>query len=192
MLAWLQEGWILVWCGHIQVVILYHPHHKWGENEHTPHKWAPFCLSLSSRRCQHQPLQIQPPSAPLLPIVFSPERSYRTRCWKDSDTNTHPQQDWTNRASADPATEKDWNPNPAEGSPTDNSWVEPGPAELSWKEVAEGLGKQKRPAGPAQQGGRNSGTDTCAELSPAEQWHSLTQGICHWLSLFQAEGCGKC
>lgn len=106
MLSWLQEGWSLVQCGHIQVVILCHPHHKCGDGSgvkmSTPlTKGHHFASLFPAGRCQHQPLQIQPPSAALLPILFSPE--HRTRCWKDSSNNAHQQQDWTNRASAEAA-----------------------------------------------------------------------------------------
>lgn len=153
----------------------------WGEYEHTPQKWAPFCPSLSARKMSASaPADPTPISTPAPPPVFSGSQ-LQDLVLKGQRQQ---QQDWTKRARAADAMGEGLvglKPSPVEGSPTDNSWTEPWPAELSWKEVAEWLAKRQWPAGPAQWGGRNSSTDTCTELSPAKQWCSLTQGT--YLSL---------
>lgn len=149
----------------------------WGENERTPQKWAPFCLCLSSRKVS---------ASPLLPLLFLSGTRLQDlvlkgqRQQRPSTAGLNQQRrgsgcHWGRTGGVEPQ--------PSWRQPPDNSWAEPGPAELSWKEEAEWLEKHQRPAGPppAQRGGRNSSTCRCAELSPAEQWLSLTQGI--YLSL---------
>lgn len=191
-------GCSLVWCGPIHVVILYHPHHKcgsaFGVNMSTPlrsgHHFAPPSLP---GRCQHQPLQIQPPSAPLLPLLFSLDLSYRTWCWRDSGNNsrtepTEPGQqmpwgkDWW-----------DWNPVQWRGAPLTTAELSLG--QLSWAERRWQNGWQ---SGSDLQD-QPSGAGGTAAQTPAQNWAQQSSGaawlrglICHWLSLFQAGRCGKC
>lgn len=154
------------------------------------HHFAPLSLP---RRCQHQLLQIQPPSAPLLPLLFSLDLSYRTWCWRDSGNNsrtepTEPGQrmpwgkDWW-----------DWTPVQWRGAPLTTAELSLG--QLSWAERRRQNGWQ---SGSDLQD-QCSGAGETAAQTPVQNWAQQSNGaawlrglICHSLSLFQAGRCGKC